>query len=521
MLKSLSIKNLSLIEDAEVSFGPHFNVITGETGAGKSSFLRALSFALGERADSSYVRKNASKASIVAVFEKEGIQKLLEELGIETEGATVIIKREISPSGTSRAFINNQLVLLSALEKVAGHLINFSSQQAHFALLQKDSHQQILDQFGQIDLSEYQDKWRYFLEKKKEKEQLGKKLAQKEHLLKELRASEKLLEQADLLDEEETLFKEYTRLESRKEIEELLTKMQTAFFSSDKNLLTLSERFLKTSEKIPSLHESLKNIHAEAEELSYNLDKLLSEKGPSPEKLEEQLKTIDRLKTLWSADKNACLISLGKVREEIVLLEKGEAILEGLQGEIEESEKEAKQKAAHISLQRQKAAKALAEAITSQIRSLNMPAAEFHVEITSCPLSLQGAETSEFMLIANLGERKTPLKGFASGGELSRIMLALKTVLAGPRPVLLFDEADSGIGGLTASLVAEKLKTIAEKYQVICITHLPQMAEQAAHHFVIEKFAEEGRTYTKVTPLSTAKEKSRELKRMQGILDRE
>lgn len=144
-----------------------------------------------------------------------------------------------------------------------------------------------------------------------------------------------------------------------------------------------------------------------------------------------------------------------------------------------------------------------------------MPGALFHVELQTTPLASHGAESTEFFLTANIGERKTPLKGFASGGELSRIMLALKTVLAGPRPVLLFDEADSGIGGMTAVAVAQKLKTIAEKYQVICVTHLPQMAEAASHHFLIEKGIKEGRTYSQVTAL-TEKERALELKRMKG-----
>lgn len=515
MLKSLSIKNLSLIEDAEVKFGPHFNVITGETGAGKSSFLRALSFALGERADSSYVRKGADKAAILAHFEKEGIDLLLQELGIDHEGPHVIIKREIGANGQSRAFINSQPVLVSTLEKVANSLINLASQQAHFELLQKDAPQKLLDNFGHIDLQEYQAAWQELNSTKKEYELLKKKLQQKEHLLKELYESQKLLKQADLLEEETALFAAYSTLISRQEIEELLVKVHTAFFSPDKNFLTLIERYLPLSEKIVSIHESLKNLRAEVSELSYTLDKLLSERGPSSSELEKKLKTIDRLKLHFGATYEECTHALEKVEKEIYDLEQGDHILENLEEKRAELEKIVGIKAREISEKRIQTAQSMEQVITEQLHSLHMPEALFHVVLTKTAPSLTGAESCEFMLTANLGERKTPLKGFVSGGELSRIMLAIKTVLAGPRPVLLFDEADAGIGGMTAVAVAQKLKSIAEKYQVICITHLPQMAEAAAHHFVIEKFAEEGRTYTKVTALKE-KERIGEIKRMHG-----
>ncbi|MEI6531429.1 MAG: AAA family ATPase [Chlamydiota bacterium] len=515
MLKSLSIKNLSLIEDAEVKFGPHFNVITGETGAGKSSFMRALAFALGERAESSYIRTGCSKASIVALFEKEGIEVLLEELGIDHEGSKVIIKREISSSGQSRAFINNQPVLVNTLEKVAAELINLASQQAHFELLQKETPQRLLDTFADLDLHSYQELFQELVQKKKEREIFKKKLNQKETLLKELYASQKLLEQAHLLDEEAALFAEYSRVESQKERLELFDKLHTSLFSSDKNFLSLTQRFLQPCENIPEIHTSLKNIYAEVSDLSYNLEKYLSNRGPSSEELEKDLKTIDRIKLLWSADKEECLVALQNIEKEIHLLKNFDQNMQDLEHEITDLENKVQLEAAKLTSLRLKASLSLEKAITREIASLHMAGAIFHINLTPTPLSVHGAESVEFMLTANVGERKTPLKGYVSGGELSRIMLALQTVLAGPRPVLLFDEADAGIGGMTAVAVAQKLKQIAEKYQVICVTHLPQMAEVAAHHFLIEKFSEEGRTYSRVTALKD-KERSQEIMRMKG-----
>ncbi len=515
MLKFLSIKNLSLIEDAEVNFGPYFNVITGETGAGKSSFMRALAFAIGERADSSYVRTGCLKASIIAFFEKEGIEVLLEELGINHEGSNVIIKRELSITGQSKAFINNQPVLITTLTKVATHLINLASQQAHFELLLKETPQNILDSFAELDLLAYQELFKNLVEKKKEQEIFKKKLHQKETLLKELYASQKLLEQAHLLDDEAAFFAEYLRVESQKERMELFEKLHNAFFSSEKNFLSLTQRFLQPFENIPEIHTSLKTIHAEVSDLSYNLEKHLSNRGPSSEELEKNLKTIDRIKLLWSSDTKECFTALHNIEKEIDLLKNFDQNMQDLEDEITHLEKNIECEAAQVTSKRLKASLSLEKAITHELRSLNMTGAIFHVNLTPTPLSAKGAESIEFMLTANIGERKTPLKGFVSGGELSRIMLALKTVLAGPRPVLLFDEADAGIGGMTAVAVAQKLKKIAEKYQVICVTHLPQIAEIAAHHFMIEKFSEEGRTYSRVTALKE-KERSQEIMRMKG-----
>lgn len=511
MLKSLSIKNLALIEDAQVTFGQGFNVITGETGSGKSSFLSALRFALGQRADSAFVRKGAEKASILAVFERSELKEVLDAIGIEAESAEVIIKREISAAGTSRAFINNQPVLLSTLETVAQHLINFASQQAQSQLLNREAQRAMLDSYAEASLESYQKSWAALTEALQEKKRLEGLKYKRERLLKELHDDLKLLERRALLEQEAEIFARFSYLETQKEEREQLEKLHDALFSPDKNFLTLLHRFLTI--KQDALAVSLKNIHAEVADLSYTLDQLLSDRGESNDSLAEKLKVIDRIKAKWPPEE--CEKAFSQVKEQIQELEEIDTHLEEVQDTLNLLQETLQKEADLLSQKRKASAETLEKKVTEHLHSLNMPKALFHVELVPTALSSQGQETIEFMLTANEGERKTPLKGFASGGELSRLLLAIKTVLAGPRPVLIFDEIDAAIGGVTASLVADKIKKMAERYQVICITHLPQMAEQAAHHLVIEKFNEEGRTFTKVFTLNE-KERKKELKRMLG-----
>ncbi|CCB86775.1 DNA repair protein recN [Parachlamydia acanthamoebae UV-7] len=534
MLKHLTIRNLILIENVEIPFENHLNVLSGETGAGKSAIMHALALIAGSRADSSLIRNGADKGSVEAIFDIEHlpiVQNLLEEAGIEhaTE-EELIVRREISLQGKSRAFINNQCVQQALLKKIGEQLLEMISQHATQNLFSTDHHRLILDLYGShhVLINQFQYNW--------DKENvLRKKIAQliaaEAQRLREIEVCLYELEElneADLKNgEDEELFAEYLLLSNS---EERLSKSQTVYQglqSKRDALLPLLNQYVGVLEKLaaldPMIHEIYQSCHharLELQEVAYSMQAYMNKIDVCPERMHiinERLSLINKLKRKYGSSIEEIYTYQEKTKQKLHTLENVSNEIEALQEEVLKLAASNTELCQRLSEQRKSSAKLLEIALQNELRSLNMPKVEFHVRITPQARNRMGDEHIEFFLSPNVGEKEIAIRECASGGELSRLMLALQTLLAGHGqiPTLIFDEIDANIGGETAAIVGEKLKEIGQQHQVLCITHFPQVAQHAFAHWHIFKQEKEGRTYSSIERLDKKKRQA-ELARMAG-----
>lgn len=534
MLKSLRIQNLILIESAEIPFESGLNVLSGETGSGKSAILNALSLIKGDRADSSMIRHGQDKGSVEAALDISPIHnlsKLLEEGGISHElGEELIVRREISAAGKSRVFINNQMVQLSFLKQVGHFLFEMVGQHANQKLLNLEQHREILDLFGNLqeDVAAFSASWTKENQLRQQLETLVQSEAQRLRELETLQREVEEITSAKLKEEEEQeLFSEYTLLNHS---ESLLNKSEEIHrtLSGDKlSVLPLLSRHQHTFEELmrvdPSLKETAEiynSVCIELQEVAYTLRNYSSRIEHNParsEEISERLQEIDRLKRRYGSSISDIQAYKSQIEKRLKELHGADEQIETLKQQLEKIERESHALANGLSQKRKQAAIALEKAIVTELRSLNMPKVEFACAITPQKRSHSGDDLIEFFLAPNVGEKQVSVRECASGGELSRVMLALQTLLAGKAaiPLLIFDEIDANIGGETACVIGEKLKKIGAKHQVLCITHFPQVAKHAQHHLQISKQEQHGRTFTTVRVLNqTARQE--ELSRMEG-----
>lgn len=537
MLVNLHVKNLALIEEAEVDFGKGLNILTGETGAGKSLIIGSVNLALGAKALKDLVRENADSALVELVFDVHGKSQLagLKELGIEhLEDGQVIMQRRIK-DGRSTARINGETVTAAALKAASELLIDIHGQHEHQSLLYKKNHLLILDNFASKELepvlSEMKKEYETYLSCKRE---MSESMTDEETRARELSLLEyeiNEIENAHLLQgEDEQLETSFLRMQNGKHILEVMSEAYRD---------TGYESVNGAGENVGrALHEmkSLSGIDAEFDGLLSQLmdiDGLLNDfnRGASDymsrlefseedyRETEARLNTWNHIKSKYGDSYEKIMAYLQEKQDKLEKYNDYDVYLEELKKKLEMAQKKLTTLSEKATKIRLNYAENLSKSLQTALVDLNFTDARFNIEVRKMEehFSSHGWDEVEFMFSANVGEKLRPLTEVASGGELSRVMLALKTVLASRDEIdtLIFDEIDTGISGRTAQKVAEKLSELAGKHQVICITHLPQIAAQADHHFLIDKGNENGVTSTQIRELKDA-EMIEELSRILG-----
>lgn len=528
MIRFLRIKNLATIEDIELDFDPGFTILTGETGAGKSIIIDALKLLLGEKASPDLIRTGKSEASVEAVFEITDRSQLPEDIELEAD-SQLFLQRIISSQGLSKSYLNGVLVPLKKLKELSEKLIDIYGQNDHIFLLDNSNHLKFLDAFAEA--GELREKVKQAAQKVRalirEKAELETKQKERAQRLDFITFQIKEIEEAELRPEEdEELLQERSILKNSEKIAQLVSSAIDISYESEESLIAGLKRVENIISELTTFFPELEAGRSQLNDFSIflrelvdNLIELRDKYAPSPERLEEieaRLSWLERLKRKYGTTIEEILKYLERIKKEKEELEKSEEKLADLDREIQEAFAVYQKFARELSALRQEKARILEQSIEKELSQLAMARARFKVEFKPVKPSLEdlstirelGSEEAEFLLSPNPGEELKPLRRIASGGELSRIMLAFKVLGKETErgKTLIFDEIDSGIGGKTADFVARKLQQLARYHQILCITHLPQIASAASSHFRIEKKTEKERTFTLVKKL---KEKDR------------
>ncbi len=541
MLRDLRITNLAIIDELVLSFGPGMNVLTGETGAGKSIIMRAIGLLCGMRAGADLIRTDAEEVEVEGLFQLEGGAAVLSENGLPVADE-VLVRRVISRSGKGRVHINGSLATATVLSQLGSRLMHVYGQHDQALLLRPDSHLDLLDSFGKLG-GQREQMARAYTDFREVADRLGALAAttaanrQRLELL-QFQADE--LRQAHVqVGEEQGLLREREVQRHAEKLSQLCQQGEEALYSGDTAIasaLVRMGRELHDAARIDPTFgapaDLLQQAAAQVEEVALDLRRHTERIRHDPERLEqieERLALFGRLKRKYACEADDLGGRLQRIEAQVAELETGAADPEALRRELPVREAQAWKVARELSLARLAAAATLEKRMAQELRTLGMPGGVFQVrfdangtaepqaELDTARLSVLGADTLEFYLSANLGEEPKPLARIASGGELSRIMLALKALTAamGEVPTLIFDEVDAGIGGAVAEAVGKRLRDLGRSRQILCITHLPQIAAQADHHFAVEKRVAKGRTTTRARLLGPD-ERVRELSRMFG-----
>ncbi len=555
MLHTLYVKNYALIEEISVEFKRGLNIITGETGAGKSILIDALSLLLGERASADVVRKGAEKAIVEGAFIVSGspkIQPLLKDNDIESS-EEMIIRREISVKGQSRCFINDSPVTLALLKEVGDVLVDLHGQHDHQALLRPETHIDFLDDFGGDErvLSDYRQSY------KKLSDLFSKKhnLREQEHRLKEKKdLYEFQMKEIDSVNpqvgEEGTLESELKKLENAEKLHELTSQLSQLLYEGESSVhdnLVLAWKQIETLREIDSVFADAAGEAKSAEIIVEELSKFIQSYNAkiefNPEKLEqirERLGQFSLLKKKYGGTLESLLEHRRNIGSEFSLAENFEKELAAIESAISEERKVCSTAAQQLTEKRREAAKKIEKSIISSLADLGIMNAKFSVSLANVPLTTgtnngnsaaadpyvkigkehyeatsKGMDVVEFFISTNVGEDVKPLAKVASGGEISRVMLALKSALAASDkiPLLIFDEIDVGVSGRIGQAVGLSLKKLAGLHQIIAITHLPQIAGLADTHFAVEKIEDGKRTTTRLRRLDV-EERVREVAKL-------
>ncbi len=534
MLIELRIRDYAVIHDLTLELGPGLSVLSGETGAGKSIIVGALSLLLGERASSDTVRTGAERAMVEAVFDVTGHPKIgaqLDDLGIEAEDGLLILRREVAAVGRNRAWINESPTTARTVGELGRSLVDLHGQHEHQTLLRKDTQRRILDAFGGAEqdalaVEEAFEELSKLEAQLKELQEHRRELASRVDFLR-FQMSE--LEEANVQpEEEEALVDESRRLENSEELLGEATRIHTELYSTEgaitEKVAALAQTLARLKEWDPALEGPQKELqeayHALAE-VGRDLSNYVGGLRHDPERLEEvrsRLDVIHSLKRKYGPTSEDVVASRDRVRAELDEVEDGRWNEDALIADVDRTRSTLIQAAASLSEKRREAAARLEEEVEALLPDLGLPAGTFKVQMETLPdVKSRGAEDVEFLVSVNKGFPPTALARVASGGELSRVMLTLKAILAqvDQVPTLVFDEIDAGIGGQVASLVAAKLKDVARYHQVFVVTHLPQLASRARSHLLVEKNEGEGLAETAVKGL-TGDARVREIARMLG-----
>ena len=515
MLCLLNIENIAVIERAEISFDRGFNVLTGETGAGKSIVIDAISAILGERAYRDMIRTGTTKASVRAVFSDVPQLPWFEENGVDYDPETVI-HREIYLDGKNVCRVNGSLVSVSILRKLGIQLINIHGQHDSASLFDEENHLTLLDSMGDNDSDAYFVKYAEVVQLRREIDAMTMDEGEKLRRMETLRYQINEIENANLKPGEDEALEERRKiLQNSEKIADGINDAVVNLYGDDDvdgaaSMLTNAERALariaRYSETVSQIHDKVADLMyqvQDAAELVLDARNDLSYSADELEMIESRLDVIHKLRRKYGATCADILEYLDKAKTELDEIEFADDTLERLKANLAKAETEAWEEAMRLRATRKATAAVMTEKILSELAQLDMPKVQFECRFRETELTGTGADAVAFYMSANVGEDLKPLSKVASGGELARIMLAMKNVLAEKDQVstLIFDEVDTGVSGRAAQKVAEKLRSVAQHKQVLCVTHLPQLAALAQTHLLISKGERDGRTYTTVEPL--------------------
>ena len=544
MIKEIRIRNFAVIENLEVSFGKGLSVLTGETGAGKSIIIDALNLLLGGRADTDSIRSGETTALVDAVFEVTDpiTRDLILESGIEMDGSELLIKRQVSNTGKNRCLLNNSSVTVSTLAKIGNRLVDLHGHHDHQTLLHPEVHIELLDLYGKCN--NFRDEFsKIFFEHQAQTKILGSmKMGEKELIQKQefLSFQLKEIDEANLSkEEEEELKSTRNKLKHAGQIREGLQKSQSLLNNEGGSIIESLGQVLKELESVQNIDSGLAGLVEQSRSAFYELEDVVEslrnydqslEFNPSRlEEIEDRLAEINELKRKYGNDIVEILRRREEIDKELEQLTSNEENMKALQDDLKKKETVLSKLGIQLAEKREAAAKNLSRSVEKELKELSMINVKLGVRFDyqadpesfilfrkeKTKATLNGLGTLEFLFSSNQGEEMRPLAKIASGGELSRVMLALKSILNDQDtvPVMIFDEVDTGIGGSVAEKVGIKLQKVAITKQVFCITHLPQIAGMALSHFRVEKEVKGKRTRSTIRQLKH-KERLEELARM-------
>ena len=536
MLRTLRVSDLAIIDEIELVFEPGFNVLTGETGAGKSILLHALDVALGGRPDADLVRSGAEEAVVEALFTgvSPSAWETLDEAGIRRPDTDeLVIRRVIAAGGRSRAYANGSMANLALLRDLAPHLVRVYGQDEHQALRRVEGHREMLDAMGGLGSTVEEMRRRYA------------RLTSTTALLEERRTAQSAsVERAELLrfqleeltsatlqpGEDDALAAERQRLQHADKLCSLVNAAESSVYSGDNaavesigRALTIIREAELVDQGLAGPRVLLESALAELEEASGALSRYGRTLRPDPARLDaidDRLAELSRLKRKYGGAIDALIARRDDLVRDLAAAEGGDETLRALAAEAEAAEKDATAWAKRLAVERRKVAHTLERSVATELHALALEGARLQVRFAegdARPLTATGLDDVEFYLAANPGEELRPLARVASGGELSRIMLALKTLTAADdrSAALIFDEVDAGVGGAVAEVIGRKLRQLGTRRQVLSVTHLPVIAAFADHHIGVAKHSQAGRTVSSARPLSST-ERVVELARMLG-----
>lgn len=532
MLSQLFIRNIAVIEKASIDLEKGFTVLTGETGAGKSIVIDAIHAVLGERTSKELVRTGADSASVSALFTDLDPETLaiLDDLSIPREEDTLLIQRDIRLEGRASCKLNGAPATVSMLKQLGPRLVTIHGQHESYELLSPEVHMTYLDSFAELEdlLGEYQQAYRSLRATQQKLEALQTDEGEKARL------SDLLHYQIDEIEMANVQVGEREELETQREVirngEKIAVSLELVRSLLDgdeerEGLVAGVEQAASEATKVAAFLPELEEPSQKLQEIGYMLEDVSAafhnvsvDFDPNVmESIEERLDLLYKLGLKYGGSEEKILEFLEDCREKLHQIEFSDEERERLEAQYEQEKSQAISLAKQLSEKRKAASSQFIRQVKEELAFLNMPSVEFETEIQRVPLYNMGCDRMQFLVSANKGEPPKPMSKIASGGELSRIMLAIKTVLSGKDKVetLIFDEVDTGISGSAANKVGQKLKQVSQDRQVLCITHLPQIAALADHHFLIAKHVEEGRTFTQVTELDFEGRK-REVARILG-----
>lgn len=521
MLIQLKIQNLILVDQANIIFEKGLNILTGETGAGKSAILTAIRLIIGERADLGLIGKNGDIAVVEAVLSS---YSLPDELVSPPTGEPLIIRREISKSGRNRCFANDQQITLNVLRQIVGHSIELVDQSSSHLLSSIDAQRNILDTYSEtlplvqklsISFNEQQD-----LQNRKESL-----LQASETRIRDLQWAESDLQFIEEVnwkkEEDEKLNAQHHLLTHSQELLEKLDALSTLLNEIPvKKAVNLLDRCAHLDPSLLHSSTQLKNASLEIEEVTQTIHTQIDRLEIDPKQLEhveERISQIEQLKRRFGKTYDLVEAKKNELHQKIDSLSNLDDQLNELESQLQRKKTENVALACTIREMRKKCAPSLIASVLKEIHPLNLPHAQFMIDFKENPLSAQGMDGICFLFTANSGHSPIPIGECASGGELSRLLFSMKVALSGKEKnsCLIFDEIDSNVGGQTATILGEKLKALSKEKQVICVTHFVQVARLACTHFEVSKIEENQRTHTRITKLD-ATGKNQEYQRMLG-----
>ena len=540
MLKELSIKNYALIESLNLSFSDKLNIVTGETGAGKSIIIEALELILGSRASGDIIRKGAKSTIITGVFqvtENSELKSILTEHNlIDSDEEELIIRREIDLSGRSKSFCNDRPITLNLLEEIGNFLVDIHGQNEHQILLKQVNQQNLLDRYGNLDSlkNEVRNMYLKWQELLNRLESLQLTQSEREQKIDLYRYQLQEINSANLrLDEDTEIESLLPQIKNAEKIMSLIEQAHKYLYSDEENNIydSLNKTYKvlndvsNLSNKELSWTSTLENIISQVKDISIELEQFKSKLDLDPRKLEQLVDRqdlIQRLKRKYGQTIKDIIQYRDKISNELDNLIHSQENIQEIEKEITITVNKLELLCSELSSKRKKVATKLEQLIEKEIHTLGMPKSKFKISVTEIldsenkkKVTASGWDKVEFLFSANIGEDLKPLKEIASGGELSRCMLAIKTVLgkSAEIPTIIFDEIDSGVSGPMGQIIGQKLKELSRTHQIFCITHLAQIAAFADTHFYVTKKTDTNRTYTEVKILKND-ERINEIARM-------